>query len=107
DLVLTTDHRRQGSLAHDALKMLHELLRERLPPGRPVGSADMSLFDELYERGVEQALRGYAAPGAEGVLTELMAIEIRKWREPYREQHQQYDTSCQDWEAPLVPTHLE
>lgn len=107
DLELATDHRQLGSLLHDALKRMHEELRNVLPEGHAVTATEQAVFEAAFATAIDRALENVASFGLEGVLNELLASQVRKWKSAYRQQHEQYDAGCAEWESPLVPRHFE
>ncbi len=106
DLVLATDYRQQGSLAHETLKGLHESLREAMANGT-LSAVDQQAFCAEYERCLQQAFHELPAHGAERVLAEILAHQVRKWQPSYFQQHTDYQARSHDWETPLAPQHLE
>ncbi len=107
DLALETDYRRRGTLAHRALVELHSRLDRLGSDARAPSEHDAAAFRATFDEAVDEVLEGFASFGIDGVLNELLAVEIRRWAEDYREQHVKYDATCREWDTPLTPTYFE
>lgn len=109
ELTLGIDHRRRGSLMHDALAECLTKLIETLPPGqtlRDVPPDELSLrlsnqIDELCDTG--------KLPLHEAALAAIEARQTSDWAERYADQQRRFhnDKRWNDLDRPLTPTLLE
>ena len=109
DLVLETDHRRLGTIAHRVFVDLHERLApaERQSKIRVPSDHAKEEFLASFEGAVTSVLESFASFGIDGVLNDLLAEKILHWATSYHQQHEKYDIESSLWEVPLTPTHFE
>ncbi|MEX2170495.1 MAG: PD-(D/E)XK nuclease family protein [Pirellulales bacterium] len=107
ELLLDTDPLRKGTLAHEALAILHRKLRERVAERMTVSHLGADTLREEYLSALDEARKQLPPEGVIGALADLERAEIARWAEAYAQQHSAYDEQWRQLDEPMRPSHFE
>ncbi|MEQ8849554.1 PD-(D/E)XK nuclease family protein [Botrimarina sp.] len=108
ELNLEVNHRRRGSLMHDALAAALTAGGGLAPAGRPLSDAGRALGELLLEHVARLGATDRAAPH-QAALVAIEARQAREWAARYADQQAGFDTEKRfaTLDRPLRPTLLE
>ncbi|MEO0529777.1 MAG: PD-(D/E)XK nuclease family protein [Planctomycetota bacterium] len=109
ELTLSVDHRRRGSLMHDALAECLTMIAAGLPEGRSLRDVPTGeLADRLIEQ-IDALANSGKLPQHEAALAAIEARQATDWAARYADQQAAFygDKRWRDLDRPLSPTLLE
>ena len=104
---LDVDHRRRGSLAHDALAALFAAIRDETADGAGRGNLDSRRLVERLRLTIQQAARVGTRPLHDAVIAAIEARQAERWAESYPEQQADFDARWNGLDRPLAPSYFE
>lgn len=107
ELALETDHRRRGSLLHDAMLRLHSELKDRGPIAEVLRGLSDEEFQAEFSRAIDAADAAVALPSHERPLAEIETLQADAWGPLYREQLSDYLSSEVAHRGAMQPAHFE
>lgn len=107
ELQLATDHRRRGSLLHDAMLRLHGELKHKGPILQTLRELSDQEFQVAFQQAIEASHRATLLPSHQRPLAEIEVLQAEQWGELYREQLDSYSRSTTAFEGAMQPAHFE
>ena len=104
------DHRRRGSLLHDAMVEFHTALMEKLGTGDKLSDLPPSTIREALRDAISLAGHRRSLPNHEIALAEIELTETLAWADLYPEQYQKFDAALNKQltlDEPLKPRFFE